>query len=237
MELDHVYVIPPNYNLEITDGHLVLAAFEAPRGRCAPIDVLFRTLAEHHPDGIGILLSGGGTDGTVGMKAIKEHGGLLMVQSPEEAEHEMMPRSAIATGLVDFVLPAAALATTLLELRQHSLSDALRERPEALPESEADALHKILRLLQAHTGHDFSGYKHTMILRRLDRRLKVTQVETLTTYLGYLCGNAHEAQALLKDLLISITTFFRDAAAFEALRAQVIPRLFEGKAPGEAVRV
>jgi two-component system, chemotaxis family, CheB/CheR fusion protein len=234
---DHVYVIPPGRNLEITDGHLMVSDVEAPRGRRAPIDVFFRTLAARHPDGTGIVLSGGGTDGTVGMKAIKEHGGLLMVQSPEEAEHEMMPRSAIATGLVDFVMPAAALATKLLELRQHGPPPQQWERPEALPESEAEAQHQILTLFQARTGHDFSGYKPSTVLRRIERRLRVVQVDTLSAYYGYLRGHEPEAQALVKDLLISVTTFFRDPDAFEALREQVIPTLFENKTPDDEVRV
>ena len=237
MEPDHVYVIPPGQNLEITDGHLMVSGVEAPRGRRAPIDVFFRTLAERHPDGTGILLSGGGTDGTVGMKAIKEHGGLLMVQSPEEAEHETMPRSAIATGLVDFVLPAAVLAAKLLELRQHGPSPQQWERPEALPESEAEARQKILTLLQARTEHDFSGYKPSTVLRRIERRMRVVQMDNLSAYHGYLRGHEPEAQALFKDLLISVTTFFRDPDTFEALREQVIPKLFEDKAPDDEVRV
>jgi two-component system, chemotaxis family, CheB/CheR fusion protein len=237
MEVDHVYVIPPNQDLKMTDGHLILADVETPRGRRAPIDVFFRTLAEVHPDGIGMLLSGGGTDGTVGLKAIKEHGGLVMVQSPEEADVETMPRSAIATGLVDFILPVADLAAKLLELRQYGLSIQRHEPPEALPEGEEEVRQTILRLLQAHTGHDFSGYKPATVLRRLERRMRVAQVETLSTYLGYLRRHPPEAQALLKDLLISVTRFFRDPHAFEALQAQVIPRLFAGKGPGDEVRV
>ena len=237
MEADHVYVIPPGQNLEITDGHLMLSDVEAPRGRRAPIDVFFRTLADHHPDGIGIVLSGSGTDGTVGMKAIKEHGGLLMVQSPEEAEYETMPRSAIATGLVDFVMPAAALAAKLLELRQHGLPPQQWEHPEVLPESEAEARQKILTLLQARTGHDFSGYKPSTVLRRIERRMRVVGVDNLSDYHSYLRDHEPEAQALCKDLLISVTTFFRDPDAFEALRDQVIPKLFEDKTPDDEVRV
>ena len=237
MQPDHVYVIPPNQNLEITDGHLVLSDFEAPRGQRAPIDVLFRTLAQSHPDGVGILLSGSGSDGTLGMQAIKEHGGVLMVQSPEEADYDAMPRSAIATGLVDFVLPLAALAAKLLELHPHDLLNDLLQQPETLPARESEVLQQILRHLETQTGHDFSGYKHATVLRRLARRMRVVQAENLSAYLGYLHGQAHEAQALMKDLLISVTRFFRDPEALEALREQVIPSLFEGKGPGDEVRV
>jgi two-component system, chemotaxis family, CheB/CheR fusion protein len=134
-------------------------------------------------------------------------------------------------------LPSAELAAKLLELCQHGLPDTLSQLPEALPESEEDALQKILRLLHVRTGHDFSGYKAATVLRRIGRRIRVAQVENLSTYLGYLRGHPYEAQALLKDLLISVTTFFRDPEAFEALRVQVIPKLFEGKGPGDEVRV
>jgi two-component system CheB/CheR fusion protein len=237
MEPDHVYVIPPNQELQITDGSLIVTDFTAPRGRRAPIDVFFRTLAERHPDGIGILLSGGGTDGTVGIKAIKEYGGVVMVQSPEEAEHAAMVQSAIATGLVDFILPVADLAATLLELPPPGLSATPQACPAALPDSEEAALHRILGLVQASTGHDFSGYKLPTVRRRLERRMRVAQVDTFAAYLGYLRGHPPEAEALLKDLLISVTTFFRDPDAFEALRTQVLPQLRAGKGPDEAVRV
>ena len=237
MEPDHVYVIPPNMNLQLTDGHLTLTDFGPSRFSRAPIDVFFRTLAEAHPDCIAILLSGGGADGTLGIKAIKEYGGLVMAQSPEEAEVEAMPRSAIATGLVDFILPTAELAAKVVELSQHDARVMPAQRPEALPESEEDALGNILRVLQTRTGHDFSGYKPATVLRRLDRRMRVAQMDSLFAYFRYLQGHPHEAQVLLKDLLISVTTFFRDAAAFEALREQVIPRLFEGKGAGDEVRV
>jgi two-component system CheB/CheR fusion protein len=171
------------------------------------------------------------------MKAIKEHGGVLMAQSPEEAEYDTMPRSAIATGLVDFVLPAAALAAKLLELRQHDRPARLPASQETLPQREEDALHQILTQVQAHTGHDFRSYKPATVLRRIARRMRVVQVETLAAYLGVLRAHPPEAQALLKDLLISVTMFFRDAEAFAALQEQVLPGLVADKPPGEALRV
>jgi two-component system CheB/CheR fusion protein len=237
MEPDHVYVIPPNQHIKITDGYLEVTTFAEPRWQRAPIDVFFRTLAEVHPDGIGILLSGSGTDGTVGLQAIKECGGIAMVQLPEEAEFDAMPRSAIATGLIDFVLPVAELAAKVVELHQYGLPPGLHVDSEDLPESETDILRRILVRLQVSTGHDFSGYKNSTVLRRIERRMRVTQVETHAAYLEYLRCTPHEARALLKDLLISVTHFFRDPAAFEALQQQVIPRLFEDKAPGETIRV
>lgn len=237
MEAEHVYVISPDQDLRISDGHIIVSELERLRGQRAPIDLLFRTLAEVHPDSIGILFSGAGTDGTIGMKTIKEHGGLLMVQLPQEAEYDTMPRSAIATGLVDFVLPAAELASKLVELRQHYQVTRQWRPPTVLPDAEQNVLQQILELIQAHTGHDFSGYKHATVLRRIERRMRIAQATSLSAYLAYLRGHPPEVEAMLKDLLISVTAFFRDAAAFETLRQEVIPQLFEGKAPEEAVRV
>ena len=237
MEPDHVYVIPPNQHLRSVDGHLEVSDFTEPRWQRAPIDVFFRTLAAVHPDGIGILLSGSGTDGTVGLQAIKEYGGIAMVQLPEEAEFDAMPRSAIATGLIDFVLPAAELATKVVALYQHDFPPRGQVVPEVLPEHDADILRRIMIQLQATTGHDFSGYKPSTVLRRIERRMRVTQVETHAAYLEYVRGTPQEAQALLKDLLISVTHFFRDPVAFDALRAQVIPQLFAHQASRESMRV
>ncbi|MGE3538806.1 MAG: CheR family methyltransferase [Candidatus Tectimicrobiota bacterium] len=240
MEPDHVYVIPPNQDIKVMDGHLLVTPFVEPRGRRAPIDVFFRTLATLHPDSIGIVLSGGGTDGTVGLKAIKEAGGVIMVQSPDDAEVETMPRSAIATGLVDFVLPAAELAQRLPTLRQTARSappSLAAEPPVSSSDSATGPSDQILQLLLARTGHDFSGYKPSTILRRLDRRMRIVQMESLSTYLDYLRDHPYEAQVLLKDLLISVTTFFRDSDAFEVLRTQAIPQLFAGKGSNDEVRV
>lgn len=237
MAPDHVYVIPPNRHLRLADGYLEVCDFDEPRWRSAPIDIFFRTLAEVHPDGIGIVFSGSGTDGTVGLQAIKERGGITMVQLPEEAEFDSMPRSAIATGLIDFVLPAAELAAKVVELHQYGLPPGLSLESEDLPASETDVLRRILVRLQVNTGHDFSGYKNSTVLRRIERRMRVTQVDSHSAYLEYLRHTPLEARALLKDLLISVTHFFRDPAAFDALQQQVIPRLFEDKIPGEALRV
>jgi two-component system CheB/CheR fusion protein len=237
MEPDHVYVIPPNKHLRLADGHLEVTEFAEPRWQHASIDVFFRTLANVHPDGIGILLSGSGSDGTVGLQAIKEYGGVTMVQLPEEAEFDPMPRSAIATGVIDFVLPAAELAAKVVELRQYGVPSSVQADPEAMLEHDTDILPRIMARLQDMTGHDFSGYKPSTVLRRIERRMRVTQVETHAAYLEYVRRTPHEAQALLKDLLISVTHFFRDPAAFDALQEQVIPQLFAGKTREESIRV
>ncbi len=226
IEADHVYVIPPNKNLVVSDGHLDLTEFDEPRGKRAPIDVFFRTLADVHPDGTAVLLSGMGTDGAVGMKAVKEQGGILMAQMPEEAEHDSMPRSAIATGLVDFVLSAPELARKVVELYQRGVPVPLAQ-PEALPEDDEAALQRVLAQVRARLGHDFSGYKRSTILRRVGRRMRVCGAESLAAYLDVIRASAAEAEALLKDLLISVTNFFRDPDAFEALGREVIPELVE----------
>lgn len=237
IEPDCVYVIPPNKNLEITDGHLILSEFEEPRGKRSPIDFFFRTLAEKHPDGIAVLLSGSGTDGTIGMKAVKERGGVLMAQAPQDAEYDQMPRSAIATGLVDFVLPARALAEKLIQIRSSPASVVLPESVDELPDDEEQLLKKILTEVHTRTGHDFTGYKRSMILRRVARRMRVTSTGGLEGYLKFLRGNPAEVQALLKDFLISVTNFFRDPAVFDLLENEVLPKLLDDKGPEEQVRI
>jgi two-component system, chemotaxis family, CheB/CheR fusion protein len=237
IEADHVYVIPPNRSLTLADGHLELAEFTERRGHRAPIDLFFRTLAESYPDGAGVLLSGSGTDGVVGLKALKETGGLIMAQLPEEAEYDTMPRALIATGLVDFVLPARELGAKAVELRSPRARWTPPARPEELSRDDAAVLHRALSTLRVRTGHDFAGYKKSTVLRRIERRMQIVQVDSLSDYLDLLRGSATEPQALLKDLLISVTSFFRDAEAFAALRQRVIPELIEGRSSGDEVRV
>ncbi len=236
MQSGHVYVIPPDKNLEITDGHLIVTDFDEPRGQRAPIDVFFRTLAHTHPDGIGIVLSGGGTDGTMGMKAIKEHGGVLMVQLPDEAEYDAMPKSAIATGLIDFVLSADQLAAKVEELAANADVGPLPSEDEIGADEEA-TLRKILVQLQARTGHDFSGYKRNTLFRRIARRMRVCQVDSLEDYLEYLRRNQSEAAALQKDFLISVTDFFRDPNAFATLGETAIEDLVERCPNDEEMRI
>ncbi|MFW6053701.1 MAG: chemotaxis protein CheB, partial [Persicimonas sp.] len=226
MEPGRVYVIPPDKNIQITDGHLIVTEFEEPRGQRAPIDVFFRTLARTHPDGIGVILSGSGTDGTMGMKAIKEEGGVLIVQLPDEAEYDAMPKSAIATGLIDFVLPADQIAAKVEELAANADVGPLTSEDEIGADEEA-TLRKILVQLQARTGHDFSGYKRNTLFRRIARRMRVCQVDSLEDYLEYLRRNQSEAAALQKDFLISVTDFFRDPDAFAALAETAIEDLVE----------
>jgi len=231
---DTVYVIPPNRRLLISDNAIETAPFDEPRGQRAPIDLFFRSLAEQHGDGFAVVLSGGGSDGAIGVKAMREKGGLILVQDPSEAEHASMPRNAIAAG-ADFVLPVREIAAQLVELartKAHVNVRALEEKA-----SSDELVRRILGLLRAKTGQDFTRYKRATVLRRLARRMQVAQTDELEQYLTYLRNHAEEAQALFNDLLISVTSFFRDPDAYKALASEVMPALFEQNSGDGAIRV
>jgi two-component system, chemotaxis family, CheB/CheR fusion protein len=233
LQPDHVYVIPPDRRLHITDDEIATAEFDEPRGKRAPIDLFFRSLAEQHGDGCAVILTGAGSDGAVGVRAVKESGGIILVQDPVEAEFPSMPRAAIATGIADFILPVREIAQRLTEL--------VREKNNGLTAGlhglNADLLRRILAHVRVRTGHDFSKYKRATILRRIARRMQVTRSDSPNTYYDVLRDNPDEAQALLGDLLISVTSFFRDKEAFQTLELQVIPQLFHGKLSDRAIRV
>ncbi len=233
LEPKHVYVIPPNRQLTIADRRLSLAEFAEPRWQRTPIDLFFRSLAAQRRNDFAIVLTGAGSDGAVGIKAIKEAGGIILVQDPAEAEYASMPRSAIETGAADFILPVREIAAKLPEL----IAGHGRLPAEPLTQPEEEVLEKILSFLRVRTGHDFSKYKKSTVRRRIARRMQVRRAQTLLEYLSVLRDNAEEAQALFADLLISVTTFFRDSGAFKRLAELVIPRLFEGKGAGDQIRV
>jgi two-component system, chemotaxis family, CheB/CheR fusion protein len=233
LEADHVYVIPPNRRLQITDHDVSAVEFDEPRGQRAPIDSFFRSLAAQHGDGFAVILTGSGTDGTIGVKAIKESGGIILVQDPEDAEHPSMPRSAIATGLADFVLPLSDLAGHLSEL----IRDGEKLSIEGIPRGDEELVTRILAHVRVRTGHDFSSYKRSTVMRRIARRIQITRSKDLSDYYAFLREQGEEAQSLVNDLLISVTTFFRDGEVFKALGSQVVPLLFEGKDANDAVRI
>jgi two-component system CheB/CheR fusion protein len=208
VEAGHVYVIPPTSHLIITDGWIRLAEPEQFRGRRVPVDLFFRTLAEAwENNAIAIVLSGTGADGTLGLRRIKERGGVTLAQDPREAEQEGMPRSAINAGVVDFVLPVAEMPTKLMALRDNAQRIELPVSEKTHYEKGADALRELLTLIRARTGHDFSGYKRSTVLRRIERRLQVNEVPDIPRYLELIRGQPHEAHLLLHDLLISVTNF------------------------------
>jgi two-component system CheB/CheR fusion protein len=233
LEANHVYVIPPGRRLEMADHEVIPSDFDEPRGLRAPIDQFFRSLADHLGDGFAVVFSGAGADGTVGVRAVKESGGIILVQDPSEAEYPSMPRNALMTGSVDVVLPVRELAGRLADLIQMKRAKAIVDFEEA----DHDQLRRILAHLRIRTGHDFSKYKRTTVLRRIVRRMQVTRCEHLPAYYDRLREHSDEAQALLADLLISVTTFFRDAEAFEGLRKLALPPLFEAATLEDPLRV
>lgn len=231
----HVYVIPPGNDLVMADGHLDVSE-RSPQPR-APVDLFFRTLAETYGhNAVGVVLSGTGSDGSVGLGRIKEEGGLTMAQLPAEAEYDAMPRSAVATGHVDVVLPVHELAQSLQGFRRRLDGNTFPRDYDGLSQEDRAVLAKIIAHLRAQTGHDFTHYKHQTVLRRLTRRMHLTGTKDLKAYLEFIDSNTDEGQLLLKDLLLVVTSFFRDPEAFESLEERAIPKLFEQKAPGEAVR-
>src|SRR5262245_27550251 len=231
LEENRVYVIPPDRRLQIIDHEISAMEFDEPRGKRAPIDLFFRSVADRLGDGFAVILSGAGSDGAIGVRAVKEAGGIILVQDPNEAEYSSMPRSAIAAGVVDFIMPVRELAARITDLIR------IKQARDDEPEMDEDLLRRVLAHLRVRTGHDFSKYKRSTVLRRIARRMQVTRTDELKDYYDVLRDNAEEAQALLGDLLISVTTFFRDAESFEALRKFAIPELFRDDQPEETIRV
>ena len=238
VEPDHVYVIPPNKSLEINDGHINVSQMTSDEVRRAPVDIFFRTLAQSHgPRAVSVVLSGTGANGSMGMKRVKEMGGLCIVQDPQEAEYDDMPRHSMATGLVDYVLPVAQIPAQIIAYREQVKRIPVPDAPHETTDDDMKALREIFTQLRVRTGHDFSNYKRPTVLRRIARRMGVHQLVDIPAYSHFMREHPPEATALLKDLLISVTNFFRDAEAFEALERDIIPKLFEGKTAGDQVRV
>ncbi len=232
-----VYIIPPGQDMELRDGALNLLKPTEPHGRRLPIDFFFQSLAQEQGDrAIGIILSGTGADGTQGLRAIKAAGGMVMAQTLASTEFDGMPRSAIDTGLVDYELAPSAMPARLIAYAKRAFAaEPLPERKETPRDS--NALKKIFAFLRTQTGHDFSHYKPSTILRRIDRRMAVHQIATRADYAQFLQRTPTETEALFRELLIGVTLFFRDREAFAELETRVIPRLFEGRPAGSVVRV
>jgi two-component system CheB/CheR fusion protein len=240
LEAGHVYVIAPNAEVSLQRGAFVVLPREHQLGKPAlPIDIFFRALAtELHSQAIGVVLSGTATDGTQGLQAIKAEGGVTLVQDPATAKFSGMPESAIASGAVDFTLPLPDLANELVRLARHPyiLAPGAAAEPSLPTERNAD-LKAILVALRDAVGVDFSEYKGTTIERRLARRMAVRKTDTLRDYAVLLQENAEEAQALFDDLLIHVTSFFRDAEVFEALKTRVFPEIVRHKQAQDPIRV
>jgi two-component system, chemotaxis family, CheB/CheR fusion protein len=230
-----VYIIPPNKDMSLRNRTIVLTQPEEPRGQRFPIDHFFRSLArEQKEKAVGIILSGNGSDGTQGLKAIKEEHGMVMAQEANTAKYDGMPRSAIETGLVDYILPPKGMPAQLVKYVRRSSSF-----PRGIPLSEAapGALQKIFILLRSHTGHDFTNYKKNTICRRIERRMNVQQIEDIGGYVRYLQEHPREIDALFKELLIGVTNFFRDPEAFRILKEKLLPPMLASLPEGHSVRV
>ena len=237
LEPNTVYLIPPRKNVTLFHQQLLLVEQDHGRGLNLPIDLFFRSLAEDMGErAVGIILSGTGSDGTRGIRGIKEAGGLAMAQEPASAKFDGMPASVIATGLADYVLPPEKMPAELIKFIQHPFLARPAPAGETLGAQE-DALTKITALLRKSTGVDFALYKPTTVIRRIERRMGIAQLQTMADYLAYLAQSPNELALLYKDLLIGVTKFFRDTEAFEVLEKTVIPSLFKGKKGDPAIRV
>lgn len=237
VEPNQVYVIPPNHTLALMHGVLQLMQPPEPHYRWRPIDYFLRSLADDQGErAIGVILSGAGTDGALGLKAIKGAGGLTIVQTPETASFPSMPNSGIATDLVDLVLSPADIPSEILDYIDHA--HVLRKNQVVTKPDDSDqSWRKIFFLLRSHTGHDFSQYKQTTIRRRVERRMLVNRVDDLNHYVRYLQQQSEELDILFRELLIGVTQFFRDANLFEALANKAIRPLIERKISGEPLRI
>jgi two-component system CheB/CheR fusion protein len=244
IEPNQIYVIPPGRNLSDADGHLRVSKMDKTLESRGAIDHFFETLANAHGErSIGIVLSGTGADGSLGVGRIKEKGGLTIAQDPTEAQFDSMPQNAIATGHIDFVLPVREMPSRMLRFAatrpQIDIAEPLdvERRPDKSPSRDREALASILSLVRARTKTDFSKYKHATVLRRIRRRMQLHQKERLQDYLDFLRANPNEANALADEFLITVTQFFRDADVFAHLQQEVVPKLFEGKQASDNIRV
>ncbi len=237
VEPNHIYVIPPNKDLTLLNGRLFLLELSMPRGLNLPIDNFLKSLAQDQgPNAICIILSGTGTDGTLGVKEIKGGLGMVMVQDEKSAKYDGMPRSAISTGLADYILPVEKMSQQLIKYTQH----AMTQNTSAIDTNEdkfQKALNKVFILLRSKTKHDFSHYKKNTICRRIERRMHVHQIDNIKDYVAHLQKSEREVHILFKDLLIGVTSFFRDDQAFENLKNNFLANLLVGKPDDYRVRI
>ncbi len=235
---DQIYVISPRGHLAMEDGHLAILPTTSQEERRAPVDIFFRTLAESHgPRAVAVILSGTGADGSMGLKRIKERGGAVFVQSPHQAAFNEMPRQAIATDLIDEVLAVDQIPAKLLAYQRGLGKVAIPLEADERPQEQQQALREVFTQLRLRTGHDFSNYKRPTLLRRIERRITVHELADLPAYADYLAGHPAEADALLKDLLISVTNFFRDTAVFKSLEVTILPAILAQKKAEDSLRI
>ena len=236
IEPNHVYLNPPAKNVAIFNRRLQLMEPVKTSAINMPVDYFFRSLSEDQREkAIGIILSGTASDGTLGVKAIKGEGGMVMVQQPDTAKYEGMPKSAIETGLVDFILPVEKMPETLIHYARHPFLESLDNTRLTEPPIKSQ-IQKIFALIRSATGHDFSHYKPSTIARRIERRLAVHQIKALSDYILYLQKNSAEIDVLFKNLVIGVTSFFRDPEAYDVLLKQALPKLLSRKEPDTTIR-
>jgi chemotaxis methyl-accepting protein methylase/flagellar motility protein MotE (MotC chaperone) len=232
---DCVYLIPPNRDMSILHGVLHLFEPTTPRGLRLPIDFFLRSLADDRQErSIGVILSGMGSDGTMGLRAIKEKGGISLAQDPASAKFDSMPRSVINAGLADITAPAEELPGKIIDYLRHIVTISKPELP--LEEREISALEKVLILIRSRTGQDFSLYKKSTVYRRIERRMGIHQIGRIAQYVRYLQENSQEVELLFKELLIGVTGFFRDPAFWEALGKEAIPAILSRHSDGGTIR-
>jgi two-component system CheB/CheR fusion protein len=238
IEANHVYVVPPNRMLRIEGDGIVAVDITRQEERRAPVDIFFRSLADARGShAAAVILSGTGTDGSSGLKRIKEYGGLVVVQDPELAKYGDMPRNSIATSLVDLVLPIAEMPKRIHEFHQQMHTDGRSAELSPGTATASDAMREILTVLRIRTGHDFANYKPGTVHRRVARRIHLRRLPDLQAYGRFLRENPEEAVRLMKELLISVTNFFRDPPAFDALATNVLPQIIEDKGSQNQIRV
>ncbi|MDR6305326.1 two-component system CheB/CheR fusion protein [Nitrobacter vulgaris] len=239
IEANRVFVIPPDSTLTIKDRRISISRPAPPRERRRPIDSFFLSLAEDQgEDAVCIVLSGTGTDGSLGLKTVKESGGLTIAQA--ESDHTAMsgmPRSAVLTGLVDYILPVEEMPARLLAYRDHLRNVAGHKDGDGVREDAWEHLTAITAMLRIKTDHDFSRYKEATVARRVQRRMQVLQIVQVPVYLERLRDDAQEAEALFRELLIGVTRFFRDPDAFESLRTTALAKIVEAKGPDDTIRI
>lgn len=238
VEKNHVYVVPPNKHLMMSDADITVSENTEEEDRRAPVDIFFRTLATSHgASAVCVILSGTGANGSMGLKRVKEMGGAAFVQNPREAEFNEMPRNAIATDLVDEVLPVSEIPHKIIAYKKSVGTVNIPVEADKRAEDQQHALREIFTHLRLRTGHDFSNYKRPTILRRIERRINIRNLPDLPSYSEYLQKNPEEITALLKDLLISVTNFFRDKKAFECIAQEILPTILPRKKPEEHIRI
>ncbi|MFH2130880.1 MAG: CheR family methyltransferase [bacterium] len=237
IEPNHIYLNPPDRNVVVENGRLLLMMPSKTGGINLPIDCFFRSMAADLKEkAICLILSGTATDGTLGLKAVKGEGGIAMVQEPTTAKYDGMPRSAIATGVVDVILPVEMLPGKLLKVaRAPYISD--ESKAKSIDDRFKAYIQTIFSLIRHSAGHDLSHYKHTTIHRRIERRMAVHQIDRIADYVTFLEKNPAEVDILFKDMLIGVTSFFRDAAAYRILKEEILPGLLNSREPDSLLRI